>query len=231
MPKRRPARQQRDTAATPADPAPRRAAPHEATEPHRPAPPPGGARSDPMRLAVEVFRLEAELAEMRVRMRELEARANVDPLTEVANRRGFARDLARAIAHVERYGGSVALVAIDLDDFKPVNDRHGHAVGDAVLQAVAATLTTNARASDSVARLGGDEFAVLLWNLAERDARTKAMHFEAAIATACAQLAASSAVGASAGVAMLERGETADAFAARADAAMYARKAERKRAR
>src|SRR5262245_5357289 len=98
----------------------------------------GGA--DLRRLAEEVARLECELAGMREKLRELEARADVDPLTDVFNRRGFERELKRAVSFVARYGGSAAVVYLDLDRFKQINDRHGHAAGDAVLKAVAAAL-------------------------------------------------------------------------------------------
>src|SRR5205823_5820822 len=104
-----------------------------------------------------------------------------DPLTGIQNRRGLARELERAIAYVKRYGASAALVYLDLDAFKPINDRHGHAAGDAVLRAVAALLHRCVRASDIVARIGGDEFAVLLWNLTAGDAAAKAVAFERAI--------------------------------------------------
>ena len=67
-------------------------------------------RSDPMRLAAEVERLERELAGARTRMAELEARAEIDPLTDVLNRRGFERELTRSLAHTKRYGTSAALV-------------------------------------------------------------------------------------------------------------------------
>ena len=188
--------------------------------------------ADPMRLAAEVARLEAELAAMRARVTELETHAESDPLTGVTNRRGFERELKRAAAYVQRYGGNAALVYLDLDGFKPVNDRYGHAAGDAVLKAVAATLVKAVRASDMVARIGGDEFAVLLWNLSSRDARHKAQALELSIAgTAVAWGAATLSVGATAGVAELAGGEDIAELIARADAAMYARKYARKRAR
>jgi GGDEF domain-containing protein len=101
-------------------------------------------------LSAEVRRLSAELAEARKRIAELEARADVDPLLDILNRRGFERELARAISHVGRYGTPAALMFIDLDGFKAVNDRHGHAAGDALLKAVAAELTGHVRASDVV---------------------------------------------------------------------------------
>jgi diguanylate cyclase (GGDEF)-like protein len=189
----------------------------------------GPAASDPMRLAAEVARLEAELAAMRTRLAELESRAERDPLTAVLNRRGFERELARAHSYLGRYGGTAALVYLDLDGFKPVNDRHGHAAGDAVLKAVAAALVTAVRGSDAVARLGGDEFAVLLWNLTAPDAQKKALSLEQAIAAATvAWDGAGLSVGASAGIAELGAEQDAAAVLARADAEMYARKRRRK---
>jgi diguanylate cyclase (GGDEF)-like protein len=187
------------------------------------------ATSEPMRLAAEVARLEAELAAMRARVAELETHAERDPLTAVMNRRGFARELARARSYLHRYGGSAALVYLDLDGFKPVNDQHGHAAGDAVLKAVAAALVIAVRASDIVARIGGDEFAVLLWNLSPEAAANKALTLERAVAAATvAWDGGVLSVGASAGVAALGPDQDLDGLLARADAEMYARKRERK---
>jgi diguanylate cyclase (GGDEF)-like protein len=191
------------------------------------SPPP--QRSDAMRLAAEVERLERDLAAARSQMAELATRADVDPLTEVLNRRGFERELKRSLAHVKRYGTSAALIYLDLDRFKPVNDRHGHPAGDAVLKAVAAVLTRHVRASDVVARLGGDEFVVLLWNLSEGDAERKARALEAAIErTTATHSGLTLSVGASVGtVALLPLDQPAEVIE-RADRAMYARKAARK---
>ena len=127
-----------------------------------------------MRLAAEVDALAAQLEASRARITELEARIDIDPLTDILNRRGFERELKRSLAYVKRYGTSAALIYLDLDGFKPVNDRHGHAAGDAVLKAVAAALVRSVRASDVVARIGGDEFAVLLWNVTGPAAAAKA---------------------------------------------------------
>jgi diguanylate cyclase (GGDEF)-like protein len=180
------------------------------------------------RLAEEVARLEAELVAARAEVAALAATAERDPLTDVLNRRGFERELERSLAYVSRYDASAALVYIDLDAFKPVNDRHGHAAGDAVLRSAAAALVRNVRASDLVARLGGDEFVVLLWNIAPKDAQMKAGAIEEIIAAATQASAAGLAVGASAGVAMLAADDAPADVLARADAAMYARKAERR---
>ena len=185
-------------------------------------------RSTAMRLAGEVERLERELEAARSRMAALEARADVDPLTDVLNRRGFERELRRSLAYVKRYGPSAALLYLDLDGFKAVNDRHGHAAGDAVLKAVAMVLNRYVRASDLVARLGGDEFAVLLWNIGEADAGRKALAIEAAIArTTATHAGATLSVGASAGAALLLPLDQPADVLDRADRAMYARKAER----
>jgi diguanylate cyclase (GGDEF)-like protein len=191
---------------------------------------PRGAPSAMSQLVAEVERLEAELAAVRAKVAELEARADVDPLLDIFNRRGFERELKRAIAYVTRYGTRAALIYLDLDGFKPVNDTHGHAAGDAVLKAVAATLTRNVRASDTVARLGGDEFVVLLWKLGEDNAAAKAAALEELIAAIeIAWGSVSLSVGASAGFAILSPADEAAAVLARADQAMYARKADRKR--
>jgi diguanylate cyclase (GGDEF)-like protein len=181
-----------------------------------------------MRLAAEVDALAAQLEASRARISELEARVDIDPLTDILNRRGFERELKRSLAYVKRYGTSVVLVFIDLDEFKPVNDRHGHAAGDAMLKAVAAALTKNVRASDVVGRLGGDEFAVLLWNVNAPDAAAKAKALEAAVyATRLSVDASTVAVGASAGLALLGALDTPAEVLARADAAMYARKGDK----
>ena len=191
------------------------------------------ARSIPSELALllaEIERLQASLKAEQARVKELEATADVDPLTGVFNRRGFDRELKRSLAYVQRYWTRAALVYVDLDGFKPVNDRHGHAAGDAVLRAVAVTLTASVRASDTVARLGGDEFALILWNLSEADAAKKAHALEAAISESRANVNGDEfSVGGSIGFAML--GPTDDPAKALADAdhAMYARKAARKR--
>jgi diguanylate cyclase (GGDEF)-like protein len=187
------------------------------------------SRAAAMRLAGEVERLAAELKVSRERIANLEATLDIDSLTETLNRRGFERELKRSLAYVKRYGATAALVYLDLDDFKPVNDRHGHAAGDAVLKAVAIALSSRVRASDVVARIGGDEFAVLLWNISEQDARAKAAALEVAAYAAPVVWGRSTlAVRASAGVTFCSPTDAADEVLARADAAMYARKAERR---
>jgi diguanylate cyclase (GGDEF)-like protein len=191
-------------------------------------PPRPASRAVAMRLAAEVERLERELAAARSQMAALETRAEIDPLTDLVNRRGFEREFKRALAYVKRYAIAAALIYLDLDGFKPVNDRHGHAAGDAVLKAVAMVLTRHVRSSDLVARLGGDEFVVLLWNLDEAGAQLKARALEAAVARMTAtHNGALLTVGASAGAAMLLPLDTPAKVLERADRAMYARKTGR----
>jgi diguanylate cyclase (GGDEF)-like protein len=184
---------------------------------------PGRARA--ALLAAEVGRLERELAAAHTEIAALAARADVDPLTELLNRRGFERELARACAYVKRYGASAALIYLDLDGFKGVNDRYGHAAGDAMLKAVARVLVRHVRASDVVARLGGDEFALLLWNCGDAAAEAKALVIEQTIARTTAPHGdALLSVGASAGVAVLLPLDQPARVIERADRAMYARK-------
>ena len=128
---------------------------------------------DPSGLLAEIERLKAELLEAKWQIAELEARADVDPLTDILNRRGFDRELLRSLAYVKRYGAPATLVLIDLDGFKAVNDSHGHATGDALLKAVARQLVSRVRASDIVARLGGGAAAArhrhgCVWGRCER---------------------------------------------------------------
>ncbi len=187
------------------------------------------SRASVMRLAAEVDALAAQLAASRARIADLEARIDIDPLTDTLSRRGFERELKRSLAYVKRYGASAALIYVDLDAFKPANDRHGRAAGDAVLRAVAAALLRSVRASDVVARLGGDEFAVLLWNVDGKAAAAKAVALERAVhATPVQWGAATLVVGASAGVVLLGALDAPADVLARADAAMYGRKAERR---
>lgn len=180
-------------------------------------------------LLAEVERLQADLGKAQRTIAELEARADVDPLLDILNRRGFERELKRSLAYLQRYNGEAVLLFIDLDGFKAVNDRLGHAAGDALLKAVARELVGHVRASDVVARLGGDEFGVLLWNLGAALAAGKAHSLERLIETVTvAHGEARIAVGASVGLVPLVAGAAPEQMIDAADKAMYARKNERK---
>ncbi len=118
--------------------------------------------------------LRAQLAVMQDRVAQLERLADTDALLPVANRRAFIRELERSIQHAERHGTGAAILFIDVDDLKAINDRHGHHAGDAVLLHICRILRGRIRASDIVARIGGDEFAILLDHLDAEAAEAKA---------------------------------------------------------
>lgn len=122
----------------------------------------------------EIQGLRAELERMRGRVNELEDLADADPLVSIYNRRAFVRELTRALAMAERYDAPASLIFADVNNLKMVNDRHGHAAGDAALLHVADVLSKNVRRSDAVGRLGGDEFGVLLVQTTQDMAKEKA---------------------------------------------------------
>jgi diguanylate cyclase (GGDEF)-like protein len=177
----------------------------------------------------EIRRLKRQLTKALARIEQLQAVADTDFLLGIPNRRGFERELGRAISYIQRYHAGGALIVLDVDRLKPINDNFGHAAGDEVLKAIIAVLSRQIRASDVIGRLGGDEFALLLWNLSETDAHAKAAALEQDIDRLSFAFAGSTvAAGVSAGVAILgPHSEAARALAA-ADCAMYVRKAQRR---
>lgn len=106
---------------------------------------------------------------------QLELHANFDPLTGLANRRQLHERLSAATQRAAHEVSQLAVVYIDLDNFKSINDRFGHEVGDEVLKSVSARLTESVRTTDTVVRLGGDEFVVLLADLDDVDVVTQLM--------------------------------------------------------
>jgi diguanylate cyclase (GGDEF)-like protein len=117
---------------------------------------------DPEALVAEVARLRGEVALLEARVEELEQLANTDSLVPVANRRGLIAQLDMMIARFERHGTPAALLFIDVDGLKALNDAFGHAAGDAALIHLTETIVASVRQTDVVARMGGDEFAILL---------------------------------------------------------------------
>jgi diguanylate cyclase (GGDEF)-like protein len=176
-----------------------------------------------------IRRLRTQLARALARVEELELAANTDFLLDIPNRRGFERELSRAIAYIKRYSAGGALVMLDVDRLKPINDAFGHAAGDQVLKAIVAALLRQIRSSDVIGRLGGDEFALLLWNLTETDARAKAASLEQAIDQLSFSFRGRKVkVGISAGVAILGPHAEVGKALQQADRAMYVRKAQRR---
>ena len=123
----------------------------------------GEAFSDDDRMTAASLASQAVVALDNARLhRIVEKQARVDGLTALANRRHFEEQLAAELARVERFGGRLAILLADLDNFKEVNDRFGHPVGDSVLREVARTLEAEIRDVDLAARWGGEEFVLLL---------------------------------------------------------------------
>jgi diguanylate cyclase (GGDEF)-like protein len=179
--------------------------------------------------AKTIASLTRRLAQARRHIAALEARADTDYLLDILNRRGFERELRRSIAYVTRYRASAALLVVDVDRLKPINDAYGHAAGDHLLKTVVVALSSHIRQSDMLGRLGGDEFGVLLWNLDARNAHAKAAALERAIdGTACEYRGRPLSAGVSIGVTVLGAGDEANEILERADRAMYARKQTRR---
>jgi diguanylate cyclase (GGDEF)-like protein/PAS domain S-box-containing protein len=165
----------------------------------------------------------SERKELEEHLRHL---ADHDPLTGLRNRRLFEHDLKLQVARSKRYGEIAALMVIDLDAFKQVNDCYGHQVGDDTLRAVATALTRRLRETDLVARLGGDEFAVLLPHIDQPGARRVAESLERVIA-ACGVEVGEQVLhpSGSVGFALIDQRVGGDLeIMAAADSAMYAAK-------
>jgi diguanylate cyclase (GGDEF)-like protein len=164
----------------------------------------------------------AERVEAEERLRHI---ADHDALTGLYNRRRFEEELDRHIVHGRRYGMDGALLIIDLDRFKEVNDGHGHRAGDRVLASVASVLRARLRESDILARFGGDEFAVLMPHGGAPEAAELANLVVNAVRREVSTPAGP--LDASVGYALFEDATTSsDEVLSRADDAMYADKAE-----
>ncbi len=149
------------------------------------------------------------------RRRVLESAAQIaltDPLTGLANRRAWEEELRREVARARRSSHRLALVMVDLDHLKEVNDTQGHQAGDNLLAEAAASWRNAVRTTDFLARYGGDEFAMLLPDCPNEYGETVIERIRTAIPSGCS---------ASAGIAYWNGAETADALLARADAALY----------
>ena len=152
--------------------------------------------------------------------------ADHDPLTGLRNRRLFEHDLKLQVARSQRYGERAAVMVVDLNAFKQINDRYGHKVGDDALKAVATALTRRLRETDLVARMGGDEFAVLLPHADDEGTAIVADGLVRVIA-ACSIDAGDTVVhpSGSVGMAMIDRWTiSAERVLVAADRAMYAAK-------
>lgn len=182
-------------------------------------------RRDEAQLRATIALLEQENAQLRRTVRELEQAVDRDALTALYNRRFFDQALIRACALARRHAVPAAVVYIDVDDLKRINDDHGHAAGDAVLREVAARLSATTRASDICARIGGDEFAMILNIATEEQARRQIDRLIAVLARQPVRHGATDIVlSASFGLAMLEPDQDCAAVLDEADRDMYRNK-------
>jgi diguanylate cyclase (GGDEF)-like protein len=178
-----------------------------------------GDRLLPTREKMQALRLFANQAatalESAARFEELRFLADHDPLTRLPNRRAFVRQLDEETARCMRYGHTFALVLCDIDEFKELNDRAGHLVGDDELVRFARRLTHSIRSTDFAYRIGGDEFALVLVESTEADARVVIDRVGASCARGNPVLRASF------GVAVFDQQGSPDDLFRRADEAMY----------
>jgi diguanylate cyclase (GGDEF)-like protein len=166
--------------------------------------------------------LKHENRALKARIAELERLVIGDTLTPLYNRRHFMTELDRWCSRAHRYGGDYALIFIDVDNLKAVNDDHGHPVGDALLVNIAKTLLASVRKSDIVARVGGDEFAILLDNIAPGEVPAKTDHLVKAVSGIsfdCEGIILRPSI--SAGYAIIETGAKPSDLLHRADRSMY----------
>lgn len=163
---------------------------------------------------------------MRDLMTEMEIRSETDPLSGLLNRRGFDIQGERMVAEARRWGQPVALITMDMDHFKSINDRYGHAIGDSVIARFAGVLGQTAPSGSIVARLGGEEFAVLLRGSTAEEVRVRADQMRSAIENEDFQLPARTMVTASFGIGCLTGDEDLFSLLRRSDAALYKAKAD-----
>jgi diguanylate cyclase (GGDEF)-like protein len=181
---------------------------------------------DRQRLIEEISLLRGKVARLQERVEQLDQLAHQDSLINLPNRRGFMRELERLVARVDRYGINAAMLFVDLDGLKIINDTFGHRAGDGALIEVAALLAKGVRHSDVVARIGGDEFGILLEASDENDAHDTATRLIEQICN-CEFMHDGEALPLSVaiGVGMIDALDTAESVMERADEAMYRRKA------
>jgi len=178
------------------------------------------------RLIEEISALRGKVARLQERVEQLDQLAHRDSLIDLPNRRGFMRELERLIARVDRYGINAAMLFVDVDGLKMINDTFGHRAGDEALVQIANLLSTGVRHSDVVARIGGDEFGILLECSDEGSAQETAARLIDQISDSDFMHDGEALpLGVAIGVGMITALDTAEAIMDRADEAMYARKA------
>jgi diguanylate cyclase (GGDEF)-like protein len=178
-----------------------------------------------MTLMHEVDRLRREVDQARVKLEDMARAADQDMLLPILNRRAFVREITRFTSFAERYKTSSSLIYIDLNNFKTVNDAHGHAAGDAVLRHISDLILGQIRESDVFARIGGDEFGVILAHVTADQAARKGESLTKALRDHPPMIDGTAvSLSFSYGIYELRAGETPDSAMQHADRAMYAQK-------
>ena len=178
------------------------------------------------RLLGEIAELRDRVANLQDRVEQLDQLAHEDSLVKLPNRRSFTRALERLIDRVARYGEQAAILFVDLDGLKSINDNFGHVAGDEALIQVARLLVEGVRKSDLVARVGGDEFAVLLDHADEdRAAETAARLIEGIASCDFIHDGESLPLSVAIGATTIQPNDTTETAMARADHEMYRGKA------
>lgn len=173
--------------------------------------------------------LNVSLANEKQLHREMAALSHQDELTGILNRRGILSALGAEIARAHRHHTALAILVIDIDHFKCINDTHGHAAGDAALRAVTYDIQSSLRESDRFGRLGGDELLLVLPHLSASNAANLAERVRQSVADLSLDMVGQlGSVTLSIGVAHLLPGEDSKAFLARADQALYHAKTQGK---
>ena len=181
---------------------------------------------DAGRLLEEIGRLRDQVAQLQERIEQLDQLAHQDTLISLPNRRGFMRELERLVDRARLYDHHAAMLFVDLDGLKMINDTFGHRAGDEALIQVADLLTRGVRRSDIVARIGGDEFGILLENATDESAHdTAARLVDLICGCEFDHDGDSMPLSVAIGVGMIDGSEGPDAVMARADEEMYRRKA------
>ena len=173
-------------------------------------------------LVSEIERLQATLKEVELRLGQLDELAHQDSLVKLPNRRSFLAKLERAIERVQRHGHPAAVLFVDVDGLKLINDTFGHKAGDEALIEVAQLLVGSVRKTDCVARMGGDEFGILLEHLDEQRAWVMALRVvESVVGSQFCVNGTCLRLSVAVGVGMITPGDDPQAVIDRADREMY----------
>ena len=176
-------------------------------------------------LTQEVENLRGEVERANSHLAHVERLADEDALVPIRNRRAFMREMSRVISYNERYNAVSSLIYFDLNNFKEINDKYGHAMGDVTLLHAANSLINNLRAAELLGRLGGDEFGGILKGTNAEEALLKGRELARAIkATPVEYEDSKLTITASYGVTTFKPGETAQDTINAADRAMFERK-------